>query len=231
MRIVYIILFLVVSQAITAQQKNFIDKQYIEITGTAEKEITPNEIYLKTVLSEKESSGRSTLEEQQQTLLSKLKSVGVDIETEVTVNKLIGTYEEYFLAKDRVLRQMEIGIMVCDVETLNKVFKILKSLKVRSASVIDVGHSEMEKLNRQTKVEAIKAAKEKATQLTDALGQQLGKALHIIEVSNSIETQHLANTYTNASSTRYKLSKELTAVYGFKPITIRASFQVKFELL
>lgn len=35
-------------------EKNFIDQNYVEVTGTAELEIVPDEIYLRIVISEKD---------------------------------------------------------------------------------------------------------------------------------------------------------------------------------
>ena len=56
MKLTTLVLCLFLSWGISRAQtgeKNFIDQNYIEVTGTAEMEIVPDEIYLKIVLSEK----------------------------------------------------------------------------------------------------------------------------------------------------------------------------------
>jgi hypothetical protein len=41
--------------------KNFIDENYIEVTGKAEMEITPDEIYLKIIVSEQDNKGETNI--------------------------------------------------------------------------------------------------------------------------------------------------------------------------
>lgn len=56
MKLTTLVLCLFLSWGISRAQtgeKNFIDQNYIEVTGTAEMEIVPDEIYLKIVLSER----------------------------------------------------------------------------------------------------------------------------------------------------------------------------------
>ena len=40
-----------------AQEKNYIDQPYIEVTGKAEMEVVPDEIYLRIVINEKDNKG------------------------------------------------------------------------------------------------------------------------------------------------------------------------------
>ena len=64
MKLTTLVLCLFLSWGISRAQtgeKNFIDQNYIEVTGTAEMEIVPDEIYLKIVLSEKDK-GKKSLE-------------------------------------------------------------------------------------------------------------------------------------------------------------------------
>ena len=43
--------------------KNFIDQPYIEVTGKAELEVVPDEIYLTIVIDEKDNKAKQSLEE------------------------------------------------------------------------------------------------------------------------------------------------------------------------
>ena len=57
MKIVCIVLSLLLGSFVAMAQsgeKNFIDQNYIEVSGTAEMEIVPDQIYLKIVISEKD---------------------------------------------------------------------------------------------------------------------------------------------------------------------------------
>jgi len=44
----------------TAQSKNFIDQPYIEVNGTADSLVTPDEIFIKITISENDNKGNYT---------------------------------------------------------------------------------------------------------------------------------------------------------------------------
>lgn len=46
-----------------AQQKNFIDQPYLEVTGEADTMITPDQVFLFISLSERDTKNRTTTEE------------------------------------------------------------------------------------------------------------------------------------------------------------------------
>ena len=47
----------------SAQTKNFIDQPHIEVDGVADTLITPDEIYIKIIISEKDTRDRQSVEE------------------------------------------------------------------------------------------------------------------------------------------------------------------------
>ncbi|MBE7178286.1 MAG: hypothetical protein INR69_17935 [Mucilaginibacter polytrichastri] len=55
--------FCLVKSGVLAQPKNFIDMPYVEVTGSADSLVTPNEIYIKIILSEKDSRDKNPLED------------------------------------------------------------------------------------------------------------------------------------------------------------------------
>ncbi len=64
MRKLFTLLFLITCSALIAQTggKNFIDQNYIEVTGKAEMEILPDEVYLRILLNEKDFKGKDFAE-------------------------------------------------------------------------------------------------------------------------------------------------------------------------
>ena len=56
------VLFLIVLAG-QSQTKNFIDQPYIEVNGTADTAITPNEIYIKIIISEADTKNKISVEE------------------------------------------------------------------------------------------------------------------------------------------------------------------------
>ena len=67
-----------------AQEKNFIDQNYIEVTGKAELNIVPNEIYISIVLKE-DNKEKKTIAKLESELIPTLKSLGVDVEKDLKV--------------------------------------------------------------------------------------------------------------------------------------------------
>ncbi|MCH5690311.1 hypothetical protein LWM68_42440 [Niabella sp. W65] len=59
-------------------EKNFIDKNYIEVTGKAEMEFTPDKIFIQVLLTEKDSKNKNAIPEQERQMLQKLQSLGID---------------------------------------------------------------------------------------------------------------------------------------------------------
>src|SRR5688572_32421685 len=97
---VFVVAFLVGE----SQTKNFIDQPYIEVSGTADTLVTPNEIFIKITLSEKDTRDRVPVEELEQKMFTALKSLGVDTEKDLVISDLFSSYQFYLLKKKDVMK-------------------------------------------------------------------------------------------------------------------------------
>jgi uncharacterized protein YggE len=61
--------------------KNFIDENYIEVTGTARIEIIPDEIYLKIIINEEDNKAKQTLEEIEESMIRKLQQLEINLDS------------------------------------------------------------------------------------------------------------------------------------------------------
>lgn len=59
-------------------EKNFIDQNYIEVTGRAEKEIVPDLIYLNIRINERDSKTKAPIAQTEKAMLAKLTEIGID---------------------------------------------------------------------------------------------------------------------------------------------------------
>lgn len=93
---IYVALFVLSSTFSFSQsgQKNFIDQPYIEVTGTAETKIIPNEIYLRITLDENDKKGRISVEKQENKMLSKLRALSIDLKKNLSVLDFDGYYKK-----------------------------------------------------------------------------------------------------------------------------------------
>jgi hypothetical protein len=215
--------------------KNFIDQPYIEVTGTIETEISPNEIYLNIVLNENNNKGKLSIEDQENQMISILKTLEIDLDKNFSILDFNGYYKRKFLADNDVTKIKNYELIVNNGETLGKVFQALDQINISNISIAKVSHSDIEKIRKKTKLKALKIAKEKATNYAEALNQTLGKAIFIQEIHNS----QTSNLYNNSFGmlneivvTGYGASEKQEKIQdlNFKTITITATVMTKFIL-
>ncbi len=85
MKKITLIVLTVLSINCFSQTKNFIDQNYIEVTGKAEMELIPNEIYLKIILNEKDFKGRENPDGVEKAMIEKLQEIGIDVSKDLAV--------------------------------------------------------------------------------------------------------------------------------------------------
>jgi len=214
---------LLVSTTLTAQvgEKNFIDKNYIEVTGKSEMEYTPDKIYIQVVLSENKKGDHVASLEQK--MLQKLQELGIDTKNDVMIKDLVGNLWRGLFNRD-VLMSKEYQIIVKDGKMAGQVFLALDKIDINTAKIEKLESSKIEEYRREVKIKAIKAAKEKAQLLAEAMGQKTGKALFVQE--------YLANApAVYANTVMYKARTQADAAdLNFEKLVVEATFLCRFEL-
>lgn len=231
-----IILFLLIPLTGLAQQgsKNFIDQNYIEVTGTVESEVIPDQIYINITINERDKKGKISVEQQEVKMVQRLKAAGIDIEKNLSVSNFNSHYVDYFLKKDGVLKRKQYTLLVNNTQKLAKAFQVFEDLEISNVYISKVDHSKIEELKLKAKIKTIKIAKKKAKAYADAIEQSIGKALFIKEHPYNIQN-NLAGTASGImirgyGTANFKKEAQQTKI-SFKKITITASVEAKFELL
>ncbi len=210
-------------------EKNFIDQNYIEITGNAKTEIVPDEIYLNITINETDSKNES-VESLEQKMISKFKELQIDIENDFFVLGFNGAFSKYFLKKNDVIKSKNYQLIAHNGLMVSKIFTELDKLNISSFNIEKVSHSQIEKLLKDTKIKALKDAKEKAKQYALAIDQTIGKALHIQELSNYNNPVTYANSISNLNSEYQSLNQSKKTYLHFDKIKLSAKVAAKFEL-
>ncbi|MFA6713688.1 MAG: SIMPL domain-containing protein, partial [Bacteroidales bacterium] len=99
MKKIWLMLFLIITAIVAYGQdgsKNFIDKNYIEVIGHAEKQITPDEIYLKILINEKDIKGQS-LASIEKLMIEKFKEMGIDISKQLEIKDFSSNFKNYWI--------------------------------------------------------------------------------------------------------------------------------------
>ena len=217
-----------------SQTKNFLDQPYIEVTGSADSLITPNEIFIKIIISERDTKDRISIQELEGKMISTLKELGIDIEKDLTTNDMSSNFKYYLLKSKDILKSKQYILKVIDATTASKVFVQLEEIGISNTSIDRIDHSELEVLKNTMRTKAVQNAKTRAVALTQPLNQIVGPAVHIIDIEN----------YNNVNMSQGQLSEVVVVGYSvarknkeaelpkieFKKILVATNVNVKFVL-
>ena len=172
-----------------SQTKNFIDQPYIEVSGNADSLVTPNEIFIKIIISEKDSRDRVSIEESESKILAAFKALGINTETDLTTSDMLSNYRFYLLKQKDILKSKEYILKVKDAMTASKVFRQLEELGISNTSIDRVDHTDLENIKNTCRTKAIENAKTKAVALTRSIGQSVGTAILISDNETNFDNQ------------------------------------------
>jgi len=170
---------LLLMQPVEAQQKNFIDQPYLETTVTVDTLVVPNRIYLNILLTEADTKGRTSVEELENRMAAKLKGLGIDLDTQLSLTDLGSDFKKYFLRKTDIQKEKAYTLLVYDGLTVGKVLKEMETIGISNISLQKTGYSKMDSIKMDMRIKAILKAKEQGSNLVNTIGQSLGKALHV----------------------------------------------------
>lgn len=202
-------------------EKNFIDQNYIEVTGKAEMEIVPNEIYLKIIVDQKDLKGKQELQEVEKSMIEKLSEIGIDISKQLAIRDMASNFQKYWLKGSEINSVKEYQLMVESAKIAGQVIRELGLLGLSNISIDKIEHSEIQKFRTEVKIMAVKAAKEKAILLTNAIDQNIGKAIYIQEMNNQV--------YNALQGRVAGLSNIVVTGYGYSDKSKMEQPEIEFE--
>ncbi|HET9569954.1 MAG TPA: SIMPL domain-containing protein [Bacteroidales bacterium] len=218
-----------VSNAQTGE-KNFIDKPYIEVTGKAEMQVTPDRIYMSIGINEKDSKGKIVLAQTEKEMIAKLKALGIDTKKDLSIKDMSSNFKKYWVRGSDILTSKEYQLLVTSAQMAGTVMQELEKIGISNVVIEQVDHSQMEQFRKEVKIKAIKAARDKATDMAMAIGQTAGKAIYIQEVD--FGNMQYGMPVRRTMNVMFK-SEEDTATapdIEFEKIKIEYQVNAKFEL-
>lgn len=221
-------LIVVLSALSIAGHAQEITKPYIEVTGTSETEVVPDELTLTITLTE--SKERPNIQKQEDRLKKSLRDLGLDL-SNLTLNSADADYQRIKAFKKEVVVSKTYLLKLSSADMIGKVYEQLSELDAQDAYISKVNYSKMEEIKKENSIKAIKAAKEKAQNLLAAIGQQTGMPLQVFEQQNGI-----LNPVPN-----YRMATKSAVMYdatiasnepemSFRKIKIVNSFLIKYEI-
>ncbi|HOY13890.1 MAG TPA: SIMPL domain-containing protein [Saprospiraceae bacterium] len=214
------------------QTKTFIDQPYIEVFGYADSLVTPDEIYISIVLSEKDAKDKMSLEELEGKMIASLEVLKIDLDKNLTTSDVISNYKYYVFKDKEVVKSKQFILMVSDASTCSQVFISLEDLGIGNTKIIRYDHSQKEQIKNTLRGIAVANAQVKAIELTKPIQQSIGQAIHITEVKHGGGEDIVGNSpgirIRGVSS--MPQSKYLYSKVDFEKMKIEANVEVKFIL-
>lgn len=220
-----------------AQQSTI--QRTINVNGSAQMEVTPDEIYVNVLLREynRKNGEKIDLTSIRTSFLLSCTSIGLKEEDVTIVSYEGNTSGNWWIKKCRkeipdMKASITYQVKFSSVVKMNELADQLDDEATENFYITKVWHSQMESYKKQLKIEAIKAAKTKAIYLTAAIDEKLGHAITINDPSE-VNVYPQATLYANKAvyqSMDQSASEEAMNV-DFKKIKLQFEVSVVFELL
>lgn len=206
------------------------NERYIEVTGTSEIEIVPDEIHYLIEIREyfkEEFDGKSKPEEYrtkvplaeiEQGLREALANSGIPQNAIRTQE--IGDYwrqqgQDFLVSK-------KFDITFTDFNQINEIVKRIDTKGIHTMRIGELENNDMPAYHQKGKIEALKAAQRKATYLVEALGKRLGEVIRIVEKDSG---------YASPFSQSNVMSSDAASFDNFRTIKKNYSMLVRFEII
>jgi len=202
----------------------------IEVNGSAEIEITPDEIYFNITLREymKNKTQKVSITELEQKLQKAVEAAGI-AKGDFTIANVFGyNYEQWWKKKKDApdfMARKQYRLKLTRLDKINGILAAVDEEGIESANVASFSSSKMEEYRKQVKIEALKAAKAKAEYLVAAIGENLAGVIEIQEFNTdqySDVRPEMANMMVRKSAAYDAAGGAPDSNIDFKTIKIRA---------
>jgi len=177
MRTLITTLLLIITAAIHAQVDT---RKFIEVTGSAEMTVQPDEVELEITLGELKKTNPRKMADIEADFNSVLKKHNIRPESVKFQYASDGYWWHWW--NDRQANSQTVRVTLGHKTDILKFVKDLDKSWTHSIRIVDTRHKEMTQFRKNVKIEAIKVAKEKAAYLLESVGEKLGGVLAVTEM-------------------------------------------------
>lgn len=184
------LLFLVLALGLVfkANSQNVVNPypRTINVNGSAEMEVVPDEIYVHVTLKEyeKKGSGKTSIDKIKSDFLARLKQTGIP-DSAVSIASYEGSDGFVWWKRKKKDPQMFASITyqlkLNSSARVDQVVNLLDDDATENFQIVRTSHSKIMEFRKQLKIAAVRAAKEKAQYLAAAVDEKVGEAISINE--------------------------------------------------
>lgn len=190
-------MIILATQAMAQEQKAI--QRTISVNGSAEMEVTADEIYVQIDLREynKKNGDKIDINTIKNNFLAACKSIGLT-DKDVIVQSYQGYGQNYWWAKKNKKQNPDMKasitywVKVNNVSKLDELVEKMDDEATQNFFIAKASYSKMDELKRDMKIAAVKAAREKAIYLSEAIGENIGEA---ITINDPVETDNTPRPY------------------------------------
>jgi uncharacterized protein YggE len=170
------------SLSLFAQSENAVRK--IEVMGSAELEVIPDEIYLNISLREyfKDNKNKVKIESLEKELYNAVQKAGIPKEN-LQIENVYGYNWQWGKKKsEEFFARKSYRIKLSDLEKVNNLLSSLDQKGIESVNIGEITHSKIEEYKADLKAKALIAARDKASFLLKAIGEEASGVIEIQEM-------------------------------------------------
>lgn len=204
-------------------------RRKIEVTGIAEKEVTPDIINVSISLQEyMDGKKKTTIDKLEIQLENAVKEAGIAKE-DFTISNVSAWNNTLQKKKNPdFLASKQYSIRFHDLNKYNQILSKIDPKGIQSTYIESYDYSKIDQLKNELKLKALLSAKEKASYLLNGINEKLGRPIMITENDNS--------NYPMPRTAMFKTMSATDSVPGESDIDakkIKLSFQVQvvFEIM
>jgi len=222
----------------SAQSNSYEFSRKVSTRGTAEREVTPDIVYLSVSLREYLQDGNSkkkvTIEELEKQLYDAALANGVAKE-DFTIQNVYSYNSNPSKKKDNpeLLQAKQYRLKVTNLKGLNSMMDGVDAKGIQSVSINGYDHSQKREIEKELKVAAVKDARANAEIIASATGDNIGKALAINDNTNfswnDMIPQPRAYSMAKASIAMEE-SMDVSADIDVRPLKLTCNIDAVFEL-
>lgn len=200
----------------------------VEVTGNAEREIVPDEIYVRIVVTENNSKGRVGIEKMERDMIERLKSLGIDTDANLRLWDMSSVLREFWFRSNSMRTTSTYQLKVNSGKLLAQVYASLDELGIKNIAVTRLTHSRITEYQNEIRLEALRNARQIAQSLAAAIGQRAGRAVHIVDYTPVFRAEMNTDNYMMTKSYGAAAAGETTP--DMRNIRITHSVNAKFIL-
>lgn len=202
-----------------------IKKNAIEVTGVAEMEVEPDEIIFDIGIK---ADNKNQLADNEKLLFETLKKDGVKNED----IKFKSMYQNLYSKTTKFTKSFQFKVNT--KTNVSKLFEDLNQKWVSNLNIAEIKNTKIADFRKIVKINALKAAKEKADYLLESMGKKTGTPLEIVEIEDYMSDSVAPTAYKSMRSNMKMEAADAAVDYSFdniENIKLKFSIKTRYEIL